>query len=362
MAARRSARSDGRPAAVGDHGHLPVALPPPPLGRAAGGLAGLAGEQRAGQAVAAGCRRSVARAVAAGRARARRRPPSCDRATRVVGPLMPNSSPERTSSAVLSRGGSMPSSVLATTERAVSGRRSAGSAGRRSDDRAALTRLCHVLKKCNTQEVTANSSAASRDAAGPVHPARRAAHRSAAGVGHAQAAAPRRACAASPTAATCSTWRRCGCSRSASSPWPPGSTTRSCGSSTFLLMGRAFALYAILGHEAAHRLLFSNRRANDLVGQWGLAYPAFVPFDLYRRSHFAHHKDEMGPNEPDLNLYLGYPVTRASLRRKLRRDARRHRRAGRTSRAWCARSPASRAGRSRCASSPPRSWWPCCSR
>ena len=35
----------------------------------------------------------------------------------------------------------------------------------------------------------------------------------------------------------------------------------------FLLMGRAFALYAILGHEAAHRLLFSNRRANDLIGK-----------------------------------------------------------------------------------------------
>jgi fatty acid desaturase len=90
----------------------------------------------------------------------------------------------------------------------------------------------------------------------------------------------------------------------------------------FVLMGRAFALYAILAHEAAHRLLFSNRRANDLVGRWLLAYPAFVPFDLYRRSHMAHHKDEMGPNEPDLNLYLGYPVTTSSLRRKLWRDAR----------------------------------------
>jgi fatty acid desaturase len=89
----------------------------------------------------------------------------------------------------------------------------------------------------------------------------------------------------------------------------------------FLLMGRAFALYAILGHEAAHRLLFSNRRANDLIGKCGLAYPAFVPFDLYRRSHMAHHKDEMGPTEPDLNLYLGYPITRASMGRKLRRDA-----------------------------------------
>ena len=88
----------------------------------------------------------------------------------------------------------------------------------------------------------------------------------------------------------------------------------------FVLMGRAFALYAILAHEAAHKLLFTNKRANDLVGRWLLAYPAFVPFDVYRRSHFAHHKDEMGPQEPDLGLYQGYPITRASFVRKLRRD------------------------------------------
>jgi fatty acid desaturase len=86
-------------------------------------------------------------------------------------------------------------------------------------------------------------------------------------------------------------------------------------------MGRAFALYAILSHEAAHRLLFSNRRANDFVGRWLLSYPAFVPFDAYRRSHFAHHKDELGPDEPDVALYRGYPITKASMRRKLRRDA-----------------------------------------
>ena len=88
----------------------------------------------------------------------------------------------------------------------------------------------------------------------------------------------------------------------------------------FVLMGRAFALLAILAHEAAHKLLFTNKRANDVVGRWLLAYPAFVPFELYRRSHFAHHKDEMGPDEPDLNLYMGYPITSASLRRKLVRD------------------------------------------
>jgi fatty acid desaturase len=88
-----------------------------------------------------------------------------------------------------------------------------------------------------------------------------------------------------------------------------------------VLMGPAFARFAILAHEAAHKLLFTRKRVNDLVGRWLLAYPALVPFDVYRRSHFAHHKEEFGPNEPDLNLYVGYPVSRASLRRKLARDA-----------------------------------------
>jgi fatty acid desaturase len=35
----------------------------------------------------------------------------------------------------------------------------------------------------------------------------------------------------------------------------------------------------------------------------------------------AHHRDEMGPGEPDLDLYSGYPITRDSMRRKLTRDA-----------------------------------------
>lgn len=89
----------------------------------------------------------------------------------------------------------------------------------------------------------------------------------------------------------------------------------------FVLMGPMFARLAILGHEAAHRLLFRDRRANDLVGRWLLAYPAFVPFALYRRSHFAHHKEEFGPTEPDLPLYANYPIPRSSWRRKLLRDA-----------------------------------------
>lgn len=88
-----------------------------------------------------------------------------------------------------------------------------------------------------------------------------------------------------------------------------------------VLMGPVFARFAILGHEAAHKLLFTDKRANDIVGKWLVASPAFVPFGLYRRSHFAHHKEEFGPNEPDLSFYVGYPISRQSLRRKLVRDA-----------------------------------------
>jgi fatty acid desaturase len=89
----------------------------------------------------------------------------------------------------------------------------------------------------------------------------------------------------------------------------------------FLLMGRAHAQFAALMHEAAHRLLFRNRKLNDWVGRWLLGFPAFAPTDLYRRAHMAHHREEFGPNEPDIPLYRGYPISKASLRRKLWRDA-----------------------------------------
>ena len=86
-------------------------------------------------------------------------------------------------------------------------------------------------------------------------------------------------------------------------------------------MGRAFAQFASLMHEAAHRLLFADKRINDWVGRWLLGYPAFTSTDAYRRVHMAHHRDEFGPDEPDMALYAGYPIGPASFRRKLIRDA-----------------------------------------
>ncbi|MGB8858700.1 MAG: fatty acid desaturase [Ilumatobacteraceae bacterium] len=90
---------------------------------------------------------------------------------------------------------------------------------------------------------------------------------------------------------------------------------------TFVLMGRTFAQFLSLMHDAAHRLLFSDKRVNDFVGRWLLGYPSLTNIDGYRRVHAAHHREEFGPDEPDLALYAGYPISPASFRRKLVRDA-----------------------------------------
>jgi fatty acid desaturase len=89
----------------------------------------------------------------------------------------------------------------------------------------------------------------------------------------------------------------------------------------FVLMGPMYARFAILMHESAHKLLFTNKRVNDWVGTWLIAYPTWTPIGLYRRGHFAHHKEEFGPNEPDIAFYGGYPCDRRALARRLVRDA-----------------------------------------
>ncbi|MHB1128831.1 MAG: fatty acid desaturase [Ilumatobacteraceae bacterium] len=89
----------------------------------------------------------------------------------------------------------------------------------------------------------------------------------------------------------------------------------------FVLMGRTHAQFASLMHESAHRLLFANKSINDFVGRWLLGYPSFVNTDAYRFVHMAHHREEFGPNEPDIALYANYPITQQSFRRKLMRDS-----------------------------------------
>lgn len=77
---------------------------------------------------------------------------------------------------------------------------------------------------------------------------------------------------------------------------------------------------AILMHEASHRTLFSSRALNDWVGNWLCAYPVWGDLVPYRRYHLQHHAKNWTAEDPDLALAAPFPVTRASMRRKILRD------------------------------------------
>ena len=77
---------------------------------------------------------------------------------------------------------------------------------------------------------------------------------------------------------------------------------------------------AILMHEAAHGGLSRNLRLNDFLGHWLCAVPIGASLTAYRPYHLAHHRFAQQPEDPDLMLSAPFPVTPASLRRKLVRD------------------------------------------
>ncbi|MGI9169568.1 MAG: fatty acid desaturase family protein [Caulobacteraceae bacterium] len=73
---------------------------------------------------------------------------------------------------------------------------------------------------------------------------------------------------------------------------------------------------AILMHDAAHGALHPNPKINDWVAEW----PCGGPLTAYRNYHLQHHKYAQQAEDPDLVLSAPFPVTRASLRRKIVRD------------------------------------------
>jgi fatty acid desaturase len=72
----------------------------------------------------------------------------------------------------------------------------------------------------------------------------------------------------------------------------------------------------ILMHDAAHGLLHPDRRLNDWIGHWLCA----STLRDYRPYHLQHHRYVQQAEDPDLVLSAPFPVSRASLRRKLWRD------------------------------------------
>ena len=77
----------------------------------------------------------------------------------------------------------------------------------------------------------------------------------------------------------------------------------------------------VISHDAAHFLLFTNRKFNDWAAEWLLNRPLLGASVLpYRKYHLVHHRFTQQENDPDLPLSAPFPTTRASLKRKIIRD------------------------------------------
>lgn len=81
---------------------------------------------------------------------------------------------------------------------------------------------------------------------------------------------------------------------------------------------RQHALF-VIAHDAAHYLLFDDRRTNDLVGR-ACATVQGLSMCTYRVIHRLHHNNLYGELDPDTALHGGYPRGRAYLVKKLLKD------------------------------------------
>ncbi|HYN60441.1 MAG TPA: fatty acid desaturase family protein [Rubrivivax sp.] len=72
----------------------------------------------------------------------------------------------------------------------------------------------------------------------------------------------------------------------------------------------------ILMHDGAHGLLHPNRRVNEWVAHWLCS----SSLGEYRPYHLQHHRYVQQAEDPDLGLSAPFPISRASLKRKLWRD------------------------------------------
>ncbi len=77
---------------------------------------------------------------------------------------------------------------------------------------------------------------------------------------------------------------------------------------------------AVLMHDAAHNALFRSTNWNNWLSDWLCGYPMMARTDAYRRYHLQHHMRTQQDDDPDLILSKPFPITRASLKRKIWRD------------------------------------------
>ncbi len=86
-----------------------------------------------------------------------------------------------------------------------------------------------------------------------------------------------------------------------------------------ILGGRQLAL-GILLHDCSHRSWFKTSGFNEFFGHWFAGIPVLVPLLFYRDYHFIHHTKTGTNEDPDVGNIKSYPVSKASMRRKMMRD------------------------------------------
>lgn len=90
---------------------------------------------------------------------------------------------------------------------------------------------------------------------------------------------------------------------------------------SFILISRQQLALALLMHDGSHRRLASSAKLSDFIAQWFCAAPLFFSMFSYQKLHLKHHRDPLAKDDPDFSLIGGYPISKASLARKLFRDA-----------------------------------------
>jgi len=88
----------------------------------------------------------------------------------------------------------------------------------------------------------------------------------------------------------------------------------------FLLIGSRQHGLSILTHDAAHGVLFKNKKLNEFVGVYLLGAPYGGDMKTYRKYHLKHHRYAQSEKDPDLPLAAKFPISRESIRRKFLRD------------------------------------------
>ena len=121
--------------------------------------------------------------------------------------------------------------------------------------------------------------------------------------------------------ATRSRWRRSGSGWRSPSAAPSGSTSGGATCIAFVLMGPLYARFAILMHEAAHKLLFTNKRWNDWIGKWVVAYPSSPRSALPPGRTSPTTRTSSARTSPTWPSTRPTRARRPALRRRLFRDA-----------------------------------------